>query len=726
MLPRRRAPFDLPAVTDAEDRFLPELSGPVPVGFDMAWLHDLRPVAASAAGRDAVAADAFALRRPVADPMLGQQWHLTSRTAGIDVAPAWADYSGRGVRIGIIDDGVDHGHAELARNYRTDLDRDLRDNDADAAPGPGDNHGTAVAGVIAAAAGGTGIVGVAHGAAIAGLRIGYGAAGTLGQLQGAFALASGFDVVNSSWGFGGVFTDNFWQPAFATVGRAVEAAARDGRGGLGTSLVFAAGNDRAAGQNVNYHDFQNAPYAITVGATDANGAVAAFSTPGAAILVAAPGVGILTTDRAGGAGYASGDYATVSGTSFAAPIVSGVVALMLEANPRLGYRDVQEILAYSAQKPAAFQATARTNNATDWNGGGLTFNDDLGFGLVDAQAAVRLAETWTLQSTYANAVRAYSPALATPLAIRDLGTVTSTLTILANPGYEIDRVEVGLSLLHDRIGDLVISLVSPSGTESLLVNRPGVSAATPLGSTQGMISMQLDSVQFWGEQATGAWTLKVRDAAAGATGSLLSWQLEVIGDQQDNADLYVYTDAYAQLGTQPGRSVLVDADGGRDVLNLAAVTGPVHVDLRPGGTSLVAGRPLTIAQGSVIEWIVTGDGNDRIIGNDAPNRILGGRGADTLTGGAGADVFAYQRLADAGDVITDFTARDRFDLTELLAGLGYRGKAPITDGWVKTQVRQAGTQVSVDTDGPGSLGTLERLAFLEGYRGEFSDLMLFG
>jgi subtilisin-like proprotein convertase family protein len=464
-----------------------------------------------------------------------------------------------------------------------------------------------------------------------------------------------------------------------------------------------------------------------VGATDPSGAITRFSTPGASVLIAAPGTGILTTDRTGTAGYGSGDFASVAGTSFAAPVVSGVVALMLEANPHLGLRDVQEILAYSAAKPAAFAATARTNKATDWNGGGLTFNDDHGFGLVDAQAAVRLAETWTLQQTHANAVRAYSPALATPLAIGDLSTVASTLNVLTNPGYEIDRVEVGISLLHGRIGDLVISLVAPSGTESLLVNRPGVTASNPLGSAQTMISMQLDSVQFWGENPDGAWTLKVRDAAGnGQTGTLLSWQLEIIGDQQNAADLFVYTDAFAALGGQAGRAVLSDTDGGRDTMNLAAVTGAVVVDLRPGAASTVAGRGLTIAQGTVIENLFTGDGADRITGNDAANRIAGGRGADTIAGGAGADVFLYQRLADAGDRILDFAGRDSLGLGELLGDLGYGGTRPLADGWVTTNRGAAGTQVLVDPDGAGGAAAPVRLAFLEGFRGDLTELQLLG
>jgi subtilisin family serine protease len=719
---------------------------PDPFWFDQGWLFwplDLTrggvpgkvapPLAPPAQAEMPHLLDAAPELRPIsavaalpADPMLAQQWHLTKAGAGINVRPAWLDYAGRGIRVGVIDEGIDARNADLDGNYRADLDWDFVNRDADAAPTrTNEAHGTAVAGVIAAEAGAIGGVGVAWGASLVGYRIGYGSMGGLDQIQGAFArAAASVDVLNCSWGFGGFFGDNFWSSAFASLGQALDVAARHGRGGLGTNIVFAAGNDRAGGQNVNYHDFQNSPHVVTVAATDQNGAIAPFSTPGASILVGAPGSGILTTDRVGTAGYAMGDTASVSGTSFAAPIVSGVIALMLEANPRLGLRDVQEILAYSAARTDAFNATARVNRANDWNGGGLSFNDDSGFGLVDARAAVRLAETWTQLSTVANAVHAVSPVLATPLAIPDLQTVTSQLRVATNPDYEMDRVEIGISLRHGRIGDLVISLVAPSGTESLLVNRPGVTAANPFGSTQTSISMQLDSVQFWGENPSGTWTLKIRDAAGGQTGQLLSWQLDIIGEQGARSETYGYTDAYARLGGTASRSVLRDVDGGQDVINLAAVTGPVALDLRPGSTSTVAGRSLTIAQESLIAHAFAGDGADRLIGNDMANRLAGGRGADTLTGGAGADVFIYQRLADAGDRITDFTAGDGFALADLFRTLGYAGKRPFADGWAALQRDPSGTGLLVDLDGPGSGGAV-MLAWLEGYRGAVTDAQLF-
>jgi subtilisin family serine protease len=98
-----------------------------------------------------------------------------------------------------------------------------------------------------------------------------------------------------------------------------------------------------------------------------------------------------------------GDSSISQGTSFAAPIVSGVIALILEANPTLGYRDIQTILAMSAVKFDDPNGTDWVyNNAKNWNGGGMHASHDYGFGKVDARAAVRLAENWFDNSTAAN------------------------------------------------------------------------------------------------------------------------------------------------------------------------------------------------------------------------------------------------------------------------------------------------------------------------------------
>ncbi|MGK9232498.1 S8 family serine peptidase [Inquilinus limosus] len=584
------------------------------------------------------------------DPLYAQQWHLTGAW-GINLGNIWDEYTGDGVVVAVHDQGIDFGHADLNDNIDTAHSFNAYTGGSGGAPvATDDNHGTAVAGIIAAERNGTGVVGIAYGATL----LSYYDPLYFNTLQSAVVnarnqAAADADVLNNSWGFGNAFAsdpnsaflDNFADAGWAAARAATVNAAANGRDGLGTIIVQSAGNLYSGGDDTNLHSFQNNRWTITVGATNADGGISDYSTPGASILVGAPGSPsagtIVTTDRAGAAGYAAGDYTTsFNGTSAAAPMVSGIVALMLDANPNLGWRDVQEILAYTARSAAAGATVDQTNGATNWNGGGLTVNHDIGFGLVDAHAAVRLAESWTGPAhTSANEISvaaSASPGLAVPDGDED--GVTASLTIAS--GIEIDRVEVTLNLSHTWIGDLQIILTSPDGTESVLLNRPGLSDDAVDGSSQDNINFTFGTVQDWGETGQGTWTLTIRDFVFGDTGTLNSWSLRLYGDAASANDTYVYTDEFATVGADAARRTLTDG-GGVDTINGAALTGAAVIDLL-NGAATIAGRAIAFAVGTVIENAVSGDGNDQLNGGGGANQLSGGRGNDVLRGGAGADV----------------------------------------------------------------------------------------
>ena len=571
------------------------------------------------------------------DPFLSRQWHLSA----INADSVWNDYTGKGVKVGIVDDGVDYLHPDLAANYRTDLDYDALDRDNDAySSASGDKHGTAVAGIIGADIdNGVGGAGVAPEASLIGYRIGFGSNGTGAALADALSRQVQVDVSNNSWAYSTPFQDNFNQTSFASMAASINNAVTNGRGELGTVFVFAAANYRSSGDNVNYHNFQNSPDTIAVGSLSSLGTYASYSNPGAALLVSAPGVSIYTTDRVGKAGYSSGDYTYFGGTSAAAPVVSGVVALMLEANPDLGYRDVQEILAFSATKPVESDHGWQTNGADTWNGGGLTVSHDYGFGQVDALAAVRLAETWHAQSTKAN-LQTVSQTSSPSQVIKAGGTITNSITF-SNADLSLDQIQVALNISHGYRGALIVTLTSPSGTTSTLIDRPGNG-----GDSGQNIVFTLSSVQFWGEDPNGTWTIEVTNTSSTVAGRLNSWQLSLLGDVASDDTVYIFTDEYGTLADDAERSRLEDSSG-IDTLNLAAVTGDIVLDLAPGATSMVAGRPLTISPDTIIENAILGDGNDIIVGNLKNNLLMGGRGNDILYGGGGYNTAVY--LGDFAD-----------------------------------------------------------------------------
>lgn len=685
------------------------------------------------------------MARMPTDPLFATQWQfLNGTTPGVDlnILPAWGDYTGAGVVVAINDTGVELAHPDLAANIATDLSYDfyldqwgVNDLDAENA------HGTMVAGCVGAVAdNGLGGVGAAHGATMAGFRAGQGDAVQYGAAGMVLAREIGADIVNNSWG------NTYLIGASDT--EAWTAYAEQGRDGLGGVTFVAGGNARAKSMWSNYDSDNSNPYVIDVAAISDSGRFAYFSSPGPDLLVSAPGEKVVTT--------AVGEtYTTTSGTSFASPLTAGVGALVLEANPALAIGDVIDILAYSARqqdpmtswmgdetaaralawkqlsqmKPAVaalldftVPATAaavplrsveavRTdwdwaaNAADDWNGGGLTFNPDYGYGLVDALGAVRLAESWgTGDKTVANMVDLIQVDSTASALIGTGETVTVTREFTVTEAMTVQGAEVALDLPHAQADGLTITLTAPSGTTSILfddysteLDLAGATAAIAreilthraAGATFGLDdTIELGTRQMLGESATGTWTVTVTyenlHDTYGDT-SLEEVGFRLVGDRDDGDDRYVYSSEFATHAGDAGRTVLTDSNGGTDQINAAMIGSASTVDLNGGATSTLAGTGLTIAEGTVIENAWTGDGNDRLTGNDVANELHGGRGFDTLSGGAGDDTLAGDRnddlltggdgadtflfTASAGtDTVTDFT--DGTDAVRIAATTG--------------------------------------------------------
>ena len=469
----------------------------------------------------------FPRRADISDPLYGCQWHLNnydqfSNSAGQDirVEEVWPTYTGSGINVAVVDGGMHYQHEDLTDNVLTAFNHNY-------APGltdiyhPFENHGTAVAGLIAAKDNSLGMRGVAPGAKI----YGYNLLLELTAANAANAMsrnAATTAISNNSWGS----VDN-GRPGHAN--EVWEIAVKDGvttgYGGKGVFYAWAAGNggDRDYATLDEYTSYYAVTAVCAVGHDDIR---SRYSEAGANLWVCGPSSSgrarqprIATTDN--GHSYRS----SFGGTSAATSIVAGVAALIREADNALTWRDVKLILAASARKvdpdntgweEGAFKYGSTTDH--------YNFNHKYGFGMVDAKAAVDLAETWanvrdlreiTAESRVINLPIPDFPSSGMPT------TVTTSLTI--DPFVEfVEFVEVNTHFNHSNFRNLTIELVSPSETVSTL-------STTVLRSGSLTTEFRFGSARHLGEDAAGEWTLRIKDLERVDTGALRSWGLTIYG-----------------------------------------------------------------------------------------------------------------------------------------------------------------------------------------------------
>ncbi|WP_345794074.1 S8 family serine peptidase [Thauera sp. JM12B12] len=290
------------------------------------------------------------------DPYFGNAWHLPK----IGAPTAWATGTGAGVTIAILDSGIDSKHPDLAGKVLPGWN--FYDGNSDLTDVTG--HGTQVAGTAAAASNNaTGVASIAGGAMILPGRIASttGSASFSTMAKGVtWAADQGARLANIS--YGGARSSSTVQSA----GQYLKS-----KGGL---LVVSGGNSGAE------EIIAASDALIAVSGTTSTDAKASWSSFGSYIDVAAPGAGIWTTNRGGG-------YGSISGTSIASPATAGVLALMMEANPKLGPDDLTKLL---------------FSTAVDLGTAG--YDKYFGHGRVNAAAAVQAAATATVSDTSAPTV----------------------------------------------------------------------------------------------------------------------------------------------------------------------------------------------------------------------------------------------------------------------------------------------------------------------------------
>uniref|UniRef100_A0A452FRJ9 Proprotein convertase subtilisin/kexin type 7 n=1 Tax=Capra hircus TaxID=9925 RepID=A0A452FRJ9_CAPHI len=461
------------------------------------------------------------------DPKYPQQWHLNNRRSpgrDINVTGVWErNVTGRGVTVVVVDDGVEHTIQDIAPNYSPEGSYDLNSNDPDPMPHPdlenGNHHGTRCAGEIAAVPNNSFCaVGVAFGSRIAGIRV---LDGPLTDSMEAVAFNKHYqinDIYSCSWGpdDDGKTVDGPHQLGKAALQHGVIA----GRQGFGSIFVVASGNGGQHNDNCNYDGYANSIYTVTIGAVDEEGRMPFYAEECASMLAVTFSGGdkmlrsIVTTDwdLQKGTGCTEGH----TGTSAAAPLAAGMIALMLQVRPCLTWRDVQHIIVFTATRVSPSQADARPG---------------------PAHFRVLIPRVWTSVPYLASYV---SPVLkenkAIPLSARPLEVLwnVSRMDLDMSGLKTLEHVAVTVSITHPRRGSLEVKLFCPSGMMSL-IGAPRSLDSDPNGFNDWTFS----TVRCWGERAKGTYRLVIRDVGdkTSQAGVLRQWQLILYGSVWSPVDI---------------------------------------------------------------------------------------------------------------------------------------------------------------------------------------------
>jgi subtilisin-like proprotein convertase family protein len=531
------------------------------------------------------------------DAAYAREWHLHTHFADAAVDPrsssrcegAWqalGHFGGADVVVGVTDDGcrLDHGDFNSLDKFASwgyfEGNRLVTRGAPDADPvrmyQQGANHGTACAGVIAAEVDAALTVGAAPGCRLLPIKWESQGASLLisdSKFMAALTfLGDKVDVVSNSWG-------NSPDMTFSTsvLNRIRQLSETGGRRGRGIVFLFAAGNENCPIQHSGTldipftdgwnddltawigvqtsrefdHNLTTIPGVMHVAALASHAQRSHYSNYGTGIGIAAPsnnvheyrrlpvtGLGITTARGT----QISSITDTFGGTSSATPLVAGITALVISANPGLTALEVIGLLKQTAAKdldttpyprtpPASFDpnpswdispagpfAPGAFQNINSPDG---TWSPWFGHGRIDAQAAVVEALRRLGPSPQQGLRRASSPALAIPdnvaAGVRDSITFTEA--------GRVAGIRVSVEIKHSFAGDLLVTLASPSGRSVRLHDRSGGSTANIIRSYDVSDTPALGALA--GESLAGQWTLSVADVAPVDVGRLERWELEV-------------------------------------------------------------------------------------------------------------------------------------------------------------------------------------------------------
>ncbi|XP_056002598.1 furin-like protease kpc-1 isoform X4 [Ostrea edulis] len=399
------------------------------------------------------------------DPKWGDMWYFNMNTTEVipdqGVLSSWSqNYTGTGIVIGIVDNGVEINHPDLLINQISAYGFNFVDGSSNPSPDAGASHGTKCAGIVAAVSNNDEcILGTAYDAKFVALRM--------------------MDNIGST---------SAWEAAALT-------------------------------HRTNQIDI----YSNSWGVIDRQG----FHGPDPSVQTAIEnGIRQETTDL-------NAQCGRFTGTSATAPIAAGILALTLQANTNLTWRDMQHLIVKTSKRHNLKGGIWKTNAA------GKQYHDFFGFGLLDASALITDAKQWIGLPSFrvcSSDVKTVNikqvKHLQNHLQKRNVNSLNSAEDIITSDGCNasgsnnvnyVEHIQVFIKFSANLHRDVLISIISPANTESQLLS------ARPYDTGSGQQAWTFSSVHFWGEMSLGNWTIRMSIPINTNQGRLLTWQLRLYG-----------------------------------------------------------------------------------------------------------------------------------------------------------------------------------------------------
>uniref|UniRef100_A0A4W3JZQ6 Neuroendocrine convertase 2 n=1 Tax=Callorhinchus milii TaxID=7868 RepID=A0A4W3JZQ6_CALMI len=452
------------------------------------------------------------------DPLFSKQWYLINTgqadgTPGLDlnVAEAWElGYTGKGVTIAIMDDGIDYLHPDLAENYNAEASYDFSSNDPYPYPRYTDDwfnsHGTRCAGEVSAAANDNVCgVGVAYSSKVAGIRmLDQPFMTDIIEASSISHMPQTIDIYSASWGptDDGKTVDG---PRELTL-QAMADGVNKGRNGKGSIYVWASG-DGGSYDDCNCDGYASSMWTISINSAINDGRTALYDESCSSTLASTFSNGRKRNPEAGVVG--------------AVPLCSICPAL-----PNLTWRDMQHLSVLTSKRNQLHDEVHRWRR----NGVGLEFNHLFGYGVLDAGAMVKLAKDW---KTVPERFHCIAGSIQEPQTITSEDKLVLTITTdacegKANFARYLEHVQAVITVNSTRRGDLNLNMTSPTGTKSILLSR----RPRDDDSKVGFDKWPFMTTHTWGEDPRGTWTLEVGFTGGTAQkGVLKEWTLMLHGTQ---------------------------------------------------------------------------------------------------------------------------------------------------------------------------------------------------